>query len=151
MPPGPQINMNAMKVMAVLYSDTTGQQYGLSVSRATGIGNGTLYPILHAMHGAGYLSSESEPVAGKIRRYYRITPSGSVVLEQLRQKVRELTGEVLDDASSAPSRKARRGGRAAYQASRQGAGWFPVAVNHRSCNDRVRVVISRISKLPTWI
>ncbi len=57
---------------------------------------GTLYPILHAMEGAGYLSSEQENVAGKMRRYYSITPQGRAVLEQLKQKVRELTREVLE-------------------------------------------------------
>ncbi|MCK7468847.1 MAG: PadR family transcriptional regulator [Desulfosudis oleivorans] len=36
---------------------------------------GTLYPILHAMEAAGYLASEQELVAGKLRRYYAITPA----------------------------------------------------------------------------
>jgi DNA-binding PadR family transcriptional regulator len=71
---------------------------------------GTLYPILHVMEAAGYLSSGQENVAGKMRRYYAITPEGSVVLEQLKQKVRELTEEVLGDeaAEPVPARKTRR-------------------------------------------
>jgi len=71
---------------------------------------GTLYPILHAMEAAGYLASEQENVAGKMRRYYAITPEGAVVLQQLKQKVRELTEEVLEDeaAGPAPARKIRR-------------------------------------------
>ncbi len=71
---------------------------------------GTLYPILHAMEAAGYLASEQENVAGKMRRYYAITPEGSAVLEKLKQKVRELTDEVLEDGATDPARarKTRR-------------------------------------------
>jgi DNA-binding PadR family transcriptional regulator len=71
---------------------------------------GTLYPILHAMEAAGYLASEQELVAGKLRRYYAITPEGLVVLEKLKQKVRELTHEVLkhDIRQTAAAGKARR-------------------------------------------
>ena len=61
------------------------------------IGPGTLYPILHGMESAGYLDSEQEVVGGKIRRYYSITPVGLEVLQQLKQKVRELTREVVGD------------------------------------------------------
>ena len=71
---------------------------------------GTLYPILHAMEAAGYLASEQELVAGKLRRYYAITPEGLAVLEKLKQKVRELTHEVLkhDVGQPAAAGKARR-------------------------------------------
>jgi DNA-binding PadR family transcriptional regulator len=71
---------------------------------------GTLYPILHAMEAAGYLASEQELVAGKLRRYYAITPEGLTVLEKLKQKVRELTHEVLnhDVGKPAAAGKARR-------------------------------------------
>lgn len=61
---------------------------------------GTLYPILHAMESAGYLCSEQEAVAGKVRRYYTITPLGSTVLAELKEKVRELTREVLEHENS---------------------------------------------------
>lgn len=71
---------------------------------------GTLYPILHAMETAGYLASEQENVDGKMRRYYAITPEGLLVLEQLKQKVRELTDEVLEGAGrhATPARPRRR-------------------------------------------
>ena len=72
---------------------------------------GTLYPILHAMEAAGYLASEQELVAGKLRRYYAITPAGRTVLEKLKQRVRELTHEVLKEDVGKPatsSNKRRR-------------------------------------------
>ena len=60
---------------------------------------GTLYPTLHAMEKAGYLRAEQEVVSGKVRKYYRITPTGKRVLGQLQAKIRELTQEVLDDVT----------------------------------------------------
>lgn len=58
---------------------------------------GTLYPILHAMEEAGYLRSEHAVVEGKARKYYRATALGRRVLARLRDHVRELTREVLED------------------------------------------------------
>lgn len=71
------------------------------------ISPGTLYPILHAMASAGYLSTADEVVAGKVRKYYRITPAGRAVLVQLKQRVRELTREVLEDRTPGRRRATR--------------------------------------------
>lgn len=57
---------------------------------------GTLYPILHAMEGAGYLLSEEEVVGGKKRKYYRATPSGRKALRELKKKIRELSDEIFE-------------------------------------------------------
>jgi DNA-binding PadR family transcriptional regulator len=43
----------------------------------------------------GYLKSGREIVAGKVRKYYRITKSGSEVLEKSKDKIRELVEEVM--------------------------------------------------------
>ena len=56
---------------------------------------GTLYPILHGLEERGYLKSEQELAHGKIRKYYRATPAGRKLLEQLKSKIRELGNEVL--------------------------------------------------------
>ncbi len=69
---------------------------------------GTLYPILHAMEKAGYLTSESEVVGGKVRKYYGITPTGRKVLVQLQEKIRELTNEVLDEIPPKKRRVSKR-------------------------------------------
>lgn len=71
---------------------------------------GTLYPILHALESAGYLRSEQQVVAGKVRRYYRGTAKGVRALQKLKVKVRELTEEVLDDKHSEVAARARRRG-----------------------------------------
>ncbi|HJV59668.1 MAG TPA: PadR family transcriptional regulator [Albitalea sp.] len=63
---------------------------------------GTLYPILHAMEKARYVQSEQEVVAGKVRKYYRITPAGLQALAMLRERIRELMDEVLDEHPAPP-------------------------------------------------
>lgn len=60
------------------------------------ISPGTLYPILHAMESAGYLSVQFEVIDGKRRKYYRATKTGVRALQELRKKIRELTEEVLE-------------------------------------------------------
>lgn len=56
---------------------------------------GTLYPLLHGLEEAKYLSSKEQVVNGKVRKYYRITPAGKRALARLRPKIRELVDEVL--------------------------------------------------------
>ena len=59
---------------------------------------GTLYPMLHAMEEAGYLRSRSRIVEGKTRRNYLITAKGRGALAAAKEKVRELFGELFEDA-----------------------------------------------------
>lgn len=61
------------------------------------ISPGTLYPILHALEKEGLLSCYEENVAGKIRKYYKITDMGSSELENARRYLRELSKEVGGD------------------------------------------------------
>lgn len=55
---------------------------------------GTLYPMLHRLEKAGYLTSEQRVVGGRTRRYYTATTAGRVLLAELRPKIRELVDEV---------------------------------------------------------
>jgi PadR family transcriptional regulator, regulatory protein PadR len=61
------------------------------------VGAGTLYPLLHQLEEAGYLTSHTEVVAGKQRKYYRATEEGVSALEAARGKLRELVKEILHD------------------------------------------------------
>jgi DNA-binding PadR family transcriptional regulator len=61
------------------------------------VGPGTLYPMLHQMLEAGFLTVSSETVNGKQRKYYRATPEGVQALEDAKAKLRELVSEVLHD------------------------------------------------------
>lgn len=78
---------------------------------------GTVYPVLHELAQAGYLTGQAEVVAGKQRKYYGATPAGRKALAAATVQLRELAAEVL--APKKPGRKgsppraarASRGGR----------------------------------------
>ncbi len=61
------------------------------------VGSGTLYPMLHQLEEAGYLTSKAENFGGKQRKYYRATPEGVQAFEEAKAKLRELVKEVLHD------------------------------------------------------
>jgi DNA-binding PadR family transcriptional regulator len=86
----------------VLYHAARGPTYGAEITEELirhgyRLSQGTLYPALHLLERLGYLRSRTEVVLGKRRRYYRATPAGRKVLEEARQKLRELVAEVLED------------------------------------------------------
>ena len=75
--------------------------YGLQLIKELGrhgyyLSPGTLYPLLHSMEKSGYLIREDELVGGRIRKYYRETPSGRDALVEIRRKIKELVAEVLE-------------------------------------------------------
>jgi DNA-binding PadR family transcriptional regulator len=67
------------------------------------VGAGTLYPLLHQLEAAGYLTSYTEVVAGKQRKYYRATSEGAAALDAAKDRLRELVSEVLHDQPPTPS------------------------------------------------
>ncbi|RUL82552.1 PadR family transcriptional regulator [Tautonia sociabilis] len=77
------------------------------------VGPGTLYPILHQLEEAGYLTVHTEVVGGKQRKYYRATAEGAQALEEAKAKLRELVKEVVHDDTPTPSirSKGRKPGR----------------------------------------
>jgi DNA-binding PadR family transcriptional regulator len=60
------------------------------------ISAGTLYPILNGMEKDGLLVSSEENVEGKIRKYYRTTSRGDIVLKEARAKAYELFKEIKE-------------------------------------------------------
>ena len=66
---------------------------------------GTVYPMLHGMEKKGYLTSSEERAGKRIRRVYRITPAGRAALQDAKEKVRELFGELFEEA---PNRHGNR-------------------------------------------
>ena len=58
---------------------------------------GTLYPIFHGLEKAGFLNSEGKVVTGEMRKYDWATAKGRRMLTELREKLDELVGEVLED------------------------------------------------------
>jgi len=73
--------------------------YGLEMIRELAthgyeLSPGTLYPILHHLEEQGYLVSEKQVVAGKVRKYYTATPTGEEMLTQAYKQAQELFREV---------------------------------------------------------
>src|SRR3989304_10377153 len=62
---------------------------------------GTLYPILHDLGEAGYLSCKDEVLSGKRRKNYRVTARGRRLLAEARSKLKELFSEVVDGRNPA--------------------------------------------------
>ncbi len=94
--------------MHVLYHAVREPIFGVEMMQELGrhgydVGAGTLYPMLHQLERAGYLTSATEIAGGKRRKYYRATPAGAQALEEARSKLRELVGEVLHDRPPTPS------------------------------------------------
>jgi PadR family transcriptional regulator PadR len=58
---------------------------------------GTLYPTLHVLEEEGYLRHEDKIVNGRRRKYYTATRQGRVALNEVRSRVQELVGEILED------------------------------------------------------
>src|SRR5688572_16803105 len=73
------------------------------------ISPGTLYPLLKRLERNGWLRSESAVGEGKRRRrYYHLTKRGAAVLDVLRETVKELHHEIVDEAPAhAPPRAVR--------------------------------------------
>lgn len=59
---------------------------------------GTLYPMLHDMERKGYLYSVEERSGRQSRRLYRATDLGKMTLEDAKEKVRELFGELFEES-----------------------------------------------------
>jgi DNA-binding PadR family transcriptional regulator len=55
---------------------------------------GTLYPILHQMAQMNLLQKTDQVVAGKLRKYYRITDEGKVILSEAKKKVQLMHQEI---------------------------------------------------------
>jgi len=66
------------------------EEHGYSLSY------GTLYPILHSLCREGYLEREDQNVKGRIRKYYSLTEEGRKLLEEAKEKIREIIEEVME-------------------------------------------------------
>jgi PadR family transcriptional regulator, regulatory protein PadR len=82
------------------------RRHGFEVSR------GTLYPLLARMHDAGWLQVAKDRgthASPKARREYVLTTKGTQMLEPLRQQVKELHREVIEEARRPRRARASRG------------------------------------------
>ncbi len=92
---------------AVLLAIRHGHRYGFDVMDATGLPDGTVYPLLRRLERRGVLEGvwEDEAVARAeqrpARRYYRITPIGEEAMGEVLERFPSL--QRLFDAGTAPA------------------------------------------------
>lgn len=61
------------------------------------ISPGSLYPLLHGLERKGYLRSTEKRNGRSLRKEYRATATGRKALAAVRDKVRELFRELIED------------------------------------------------------
>jgi PadR family transcriptional regulator PadR len=66
------------RVLSALLQDPDGRHYGYQIWKWSGVRSGTLYPMLHRMLEAGWLTDgwEAQPSGRPPRRYYTLTDVG---------------------------------------------------------------------------
>jgi len=86
----------------ILYHASKEEVFGIGLIKELArhdytIGPGTLYPTLAKMENGGYLSVETRTVQHKQRKYYRITPKGRKLLNEIKNKIEELYEEIIKE------------------------------------------------------
>jgi DNA-binding PadR family transcriptional regulator len=86
----------------ILHHAAKGRIFGLEMidelrRHGYALSPGTLYPILQGLEQSGLLKCEQEVVGGKMRKYYTATAKGRRMLAEVRKKIQELVGELLED------------------------------------------------------
>ena len=82
---------SSMLVLSLLKKeDMYGYQMIEQLAKRSGdvfeMGEGTLYPILHAMEKSGYVSSYRQAINGRERKYYHLTERGRKQLDAKKEE-----------------------------------------------------------------
>ena len=94
--------MNGVPELLVLRLLRNRTMYGYEIVQAireeTGevvsLGEGVIYPVLHALEHSGAIASERRPVKGRSRIYYSLSPKGASRLTELTELWSRITGAV---------------------------------------------------------
>jgi PadR family transcriptional regulator PadR len=94
--------MNGVPELLVLRLLRGREMYGYEIVQAireeTGdvvsLGEGVVYPVLHALERSGAITSEHRPVGGRSRIYYALSPKGATRLTELTELWSKITGAV---------------------------------------------------------
>lgn len=86
--------------MHILYHASKDEVFGIGLIEELGrhgykLSPGTLYPILAKMQQSGFLTCECRTVQHKQRKYYKITRAGTMLLNEMKIKLKELYKEVI--------------------------------------------------------
>ena len=74
--------LDACVLSGVSHGDAYGYTLTQQVRNVVDISESTLYPVLRRLQKDGYLTTYDEAIAGRNRRYYRLTDSGKVKLDE---------------------------------------------------------------------
>ena len=94
--------MNGVPEMLVLRLLERREMYGYEIVRAIGtatgqvieVGEGCVYPILHAMEKKKWVSSRRKSLDGRTRIYYTLTDAGKTQLQRTSVRWAEITSAV---------------------------------------------------------
>lgn len=94
--------MNGVPELLILRLLEDTEMYGYEIVQAIRdrtdavivVGEGVVYPVLHALERAGALQSRRRTVAGRSRIYYSVTKAGSRRLAELAAQWTSLTGAI---------------------------------------------------------
>jgi len=78
-----RVTMPTLAVVAVIAAAmaTDDEVWGLRICQATGLGSGTVYPILERLEEAGWIASTwegAQPPGRPRRRFYQLTDAGRI-------------------------------------------------------------------------
>lgn len=82
----PELLVLQLLAQREMYGYQLVRQIRLVTGEGISLGEGVVYPALHALERSGALASKRKPVKGRTRVYYRVTAKG-------RKRLAELTGE----------------------------------------------------------
>lgn len=102
MPPGGAAFMAGVPELLILKLLSRGEMYGYELAKtvevasadALSVGEGVLYPALHALEAGGALRSRRRVVDGRTRIYYSVTEKGRRRLETLSVRWRKVARAV---------------------------------------------------------
>jgi len=94
--------MSGVPELLVLRLLSAREMYGYELARAIrestreaiSLGEGVLYPALHALESRGFVKARRRTVSGRTRVYYAITPKGNRRLEELSGEWYRIAGAV---------------------------------------------------------
>jgi PadR family transcriptional regulator PadR len=90
----PELLLLRLLARREMYGYELARDVRLATGEAIDLGEGVLYPALHALEKRKYLASRRRAVDGRTRIYYRITPAGRRRLDRLMDDWRRIAAGV---------------------------------------------------------